>query len=175
MKKIATILILLCIVPLLFSCATDEKTTQKDALTNFLSFYYNQYEIKDEVEAIFKPYSGELTKANAYDLEQSLEKFMGNYFDDALTAEGKELVLANRLIPDARVIDSPIVSAEIRTIDYQIAENQIEGTYHYTAEILYRYPDDTTEAQTHEGLIRAERKDDRYKIDYFQPVLDRSQ
>ncbi|NLY77719.1 MAG: hypothetical protein GX080_06490 [Tissierellia bacterium] len=168
MRKVSIILLLVFLAVFCVGCNSNKGPQAK--AEKFLNAYYSQYEKKDEIEEIFE--SGDLNGTDSDELvivsdgvqEQKIKDFIDRNFKDMLTERGRDLLVSNRLIPKADVLDSDIVKATIVKVEFDTSEDDNENLS-FSLDIDYEHEDGSNTNSSEKGWIRVIDEEGTLKVD----------
>lgn len=155
MKKLLRFLCTLMIVFTLIGCGINN---EERVAAEFIASYYAQFERRSDLVEL----------KNSQFAEEQMETFITQSFDELLTRNAIDTLVSNRLIPKLDVLESNIATAKITGIKFGKADNQIEGTLSFKANIKYTYNDGNFTEEIVTGLIRIVSTNGKYKVDSFK-------
>lgn len=174
LKRLVILVVILAVIGGVFYLNLDKTTESEDVAEKFITAYYKQYDDKEELQNILS------RAANVEVLEyensegitsistEKIDHYIDKNFGSLLTETFRERLIANRMIPSYKIINSHISSVEIIEIEFEIKlKDEEKATYDYKLKLIERGADGREEEREVVGEIRVVSIDSHWEVDSF--------
>lgn len=163
MKDIIKKLALVGIIVLLVIFLLNRTSASEKVALNFIKIYYSQYEKSEEIRKL-----ATLTSDGKINVDL-FNDFINDNFGELITDEGLDELLANRYIPNLKVVKSNIKKVEVVDFIINNSSKTEKGIqYIFEVDIKVTKRDNSIEQKNKKGWIILEDINGEWKINGFR-------
>lgn len=141
----------------------NRTSAPEKAALNFINVYYSQYEKSEEITTL-----ATLTSDGKISVDL-FNDFINHNFGELVTDEGLDELLANRYIPNFKVIKSNIKKVEVVDLIISNASKTEKGIqYNFKVDLKVTNRDNSIEQENKDGWIILENINEEWKINGFR-------